>query len=314
MNFDEFKVKAREVWSYESISEDGPSKGKTVIYHRSIWLWDVLHSLSVAFLFYILTDEGCKRVLETVGCDCTNSAWTKVLRWGTFAGIVAYTVFLIVWKWKNDGYAGECEKKDKKIGGLCDTISELQVVAKRFNTVHDNLHLIFLRHLEAIGNTLNFGRLDRISLYVLDGDKFVQIARHSQNPEYKKRGRLVYPIDKGIIAETRADNELVYHAALPDYGLNPVKYADIMLKEYGMDKNVVDRLTMHPRFMAGLRISSPDGNDWKAVLIVESDRANAWQKKMLADVLKRNKSCMYKLMCDFPDCVSSIPAALKEGL
>lgn len=311
MKLEELKAKAKRLFkAYESVYEDEHGRNVSVVYHRSIWFWELLYSLFVALWFFVLTDEGSKLTLETLG----NCVSVKVLRWGIGSLVVACTIFLGYWKWKNDKCVGAFEAKDNTITTLQETISDLKVVAKRFNTVHDNLHLIFLRHLEAIGDTLKFGCTDRISLYVLDGDRFVQIARHSQNPEYKKRGRLIYPINQGVIAETRSDNELIYRASLPDYKTSPAKYVEVLSKKYGMNKDVVEGLTMHPRFMAGLRISSPDGNDWKAVLIVESGRANAWQKKEICDVLTRNKTCMYKLMCDFPDCISSISAAQKEGL
>lgn len=301
------RIKMKKYFIIETQAEDNHDEGTTVVYYRSIWFWELLYGLMVGFMFYVLPTTSAQGVVKFIWGDVDSQILVNILRFGMIGVVVVCTILLALIKLKNDEYAGQCEKKDK-------IIADLRKVAARFTTVHDNLHLMYLRHLESIGETLSFGGTDRISLYVLEDGQFVQVARHSKNPEYKRTGRLIYPIDQGVIAKTLEDNELVCYASLPDYKADAVKYADYMLDKFGMCKSVVDKLTMHPRFVAGLRISSADGNEWKAVLILESDRRYAWKRTTLEEVLQRNKLCMYKLMCDFPDSISLIHAAERVGL
>lgn len=290
------------------LDDDTCTESDSLVYRGSIQFWELFYGLLLIFYAYLLTDEGCGKVIALGSLSDVRLSCVCIRIYSTIL-VLVFTAAIWLVRRENNKYVRRLEKSVERL-------PILRAIARRFNTVHDNLHLIFLRHLEAIGETLRFGRNDRISLYYFDTDEsaFVQVARHSKNPDYKQPGRWIYPIDEGIIARTRAGDEMVYIPSLPSYEADPQRYVEYMVSNFNMKNDAVEKLTMHPRFMAGMRVSSPDGNDWKAVLIVESDRANAWQKKELNDVLIRNKLCIYKLMCDFPDCVPSIPAARKAGL
>ena len=293
--------------SCTNIRDEKKSAFKIPMRHWNTWYIELGIAILVSFFFFVLTDEGCAKILGWLHFSPNDTTMQGVIRKVPLFMALVLVVVEGVLRYLNDQYIRETERKDR-------LIVELREVARRFTTVHDNLHLIFQRHLESIGRALNFGRNDRISLYVLKDNMFVQIARHSTNPEYAKRGRMIYPIDQGVIAETRAGNDIVYEPDMPSYKTDQQNYIRVIHDKYKIEKEVIRNLTMHPRFMAGLRIASEDGSEWNAVLILESLKKNAWAKGQLKEVLERNRACIYKLICDFPDSVSALPDATKEGL
>lgn len=120
-----------------------------------------------------------------------------------------------------------------------------------------------------ISRYLNLKNSERISLYVLDEDKFRIIGRYSANPIYDKLCRREYPVDCGYISKCLGNtdgNKYYYIESLPE---NEQEYMNYVSQTSGMKKGDIRNLSMLSRAYY-TRVITDQYNKNVGILVIES--------------------------------------------
>ena len=144
--------------------------------------------------------------------------------------------------------------------------SNLEDYSENIGLFLENLPKEFLRN---VSEFLDLKNSERISLYVLDGDKFRIIGRYSENPKYDRNGRCEYPSDCGYISkclENNNGNSYYVKEKLPKR-LN--KYVEVVSKDTGMNKDDINNLSMKSRTYF-TRVIKDRHNKNVGILVIES--------------------------------------------
>lgn len=264
-------------------------------------------------IYFFASDEGTRLLLISFGKDCSSEAialfqQTWVLWF--FIGYGVNALFLIVAKiWTN-----------KKISVLEKEIVEKDEIIKKqkekltnYKLLRQNIDLIFKEHLKSIAKSLDFSQNERISLYIIDEDKFVRCARFSQNPKYNQPGRSSYPLNEGVIGEAWS-KECEFFASFPDAQKNKEAYILKTNSKYKIPKDDVANFSMFPRLILGYRISNHDKSDHNAIIIVESTNKNFSGQNNILVVLERNRDCLYELIRNFRVYIPALARAEEEDM
>ena len=131
--------------------------------------------------------------------------------------------------------------------------------------------LTLLRHfLIFISKALGFNNKHRISVYLHVGKDFNRIGRYSENPNYDKAGRKLYPENQGCIA--KAWEQGTFQDVLPD-PKNLEEYKKVLEERYNIDSKTADNLTMKSRSYVGIRLTDPRTRLHRGVIIFETTLA-----------------------------------------
>lgn len=125
----------------------------------------------------------------------------------------------------------------------------------------------------------------RVSLYNHDGKNFTLLYRHSDNPEFQKKGRAIYPDNEGIIGDAYHKN-IGYVSDLPNPEIDEEEWirAQINQKQGKMKhKTVVKKLTMKSCNLLAIPIRS--GTDKHIIIVFESTKKNQLNEKSIKNVL-----------------------------
>lgn len=123
----------------------------------------------------------------------------------------------------------------------------------------------------------------RVSLYSHSEKGFVLLYRHSDDPEFQKKGRAIYPDDEGIIGAAYHKNK-GYVANLPNPNDALDEWVNAQLSDGLMkSKNTVKSLTMQSRNLFALPIRS--GHDKHMVIVFESLKPNQLVSKTIEKLI-----------------------------
>lgn len=146
--------------------------------------------------------------------------------------------------------------------------SNLEGYSENIGLFLENLPKEFLRN---VSEFLDLKNSERISLYVLDGDKFRIIGRYSENPKYDRNGRCEYPTDCGYISkclENNNGNSYYVKEKLPDpKRLN--QYVEAVSKDTGMNEDDIKNLSMKSRTYF-TRVTKDRNKKNVGILVIES--------------------------------------------
>lgn len=264
-------------------------------------------------IYFFASDEGTRLILQQFNKDFSSKSiatfQTKYVLW-FFVGYAINAAFLIwaqIWKHRN---ISDLERiiHDKNI-----IISTQKDLLENYNLLRQNIDLIFGHHLKSIARSLNFTYNERISLYIINNDRFICCARFSQNPNYNKRGRASYPLNEGVIGEAWSKGT-EFIATLPDAKKELDNYVQKTKNKYNICENTVRNFSMHPRLIFGYRISNLDQSEHNAVIIVESTTKGFMAKNKILPILECNKDCLYSLIRDFRDFIPALAYAKEEDM
>ena len=146
---------------------------------------EIFAVISSGITFYILSDEGSRvlisffmpklseeNMLTKIHSFQENFFWILVTIWFVFTII---TIIIRV-------------KSQKKISALEETIKTKDKIIdaqrdelEKYTLLRQNISLIFEHHLRSIAQSLNFTNNERISLYIVDKNRFICCSRFSKN-------------------------------------------------------------------------------------------------------------------------------------
>jgi hypothetical protein len=156
--------------------------------------------------------------------------------------------------------------KDLKIKELENEKNKLEQTTESIGLFLESLPKEFLA---SVSRFLDLKNSERISLYVLTGDKFRIIGRYSENPKYDRLYRLEYPADCGYISKCLENNNgdsFYFRRGLPK---NEKKYIERVSNETGMDVNAIKKLSMRSRTYF-TRVIKDKMNKNVGILVIES--------------------------------------------
>lgn len=160
-------------------------------------------------------------------------------------------------------------------------ISMLEEKIEKLSKEKEHFEKSVLNYQEGFENFINsysailFSKLgltnkERISIYEHKGSHFSLLCRHSDNPEYSKKGRPVYPDDKGFIGNGYQNSPLIISKKISnpenDYG----RYVQDILNLCDIDKETLDGLSMKSRSFLIYAIKNPITTKKIAVVVFES--------------------------------------------
>ncbi len=123
--------------------------------------------------------------------------------------------------------------------------------------------------LKSVSQFLNLKNSDRISLYVLDGEKFRIIGRYSENLKYNRNGRSEYPSDCGYISKCLGNNNGKAYYFKEKLPKDPNNYVKMVSKDSGMNEKDIKNLSMRSRtYFARVIKDTQDQN--VGILVLES--------------------------------------------
>ena len=164
---------------------------------------------------------------------------------------------------ENDIEVNKIKKENKNLEKLR---SDLEGYSESIGLFLENLPKEFLRN---VSEFLDLKNSERISLYVLDGEKFRIIGRYSENPKYDRNGRFEYPSDCGYISKCLENNNgnLYYVKERLPKKLN--RYIEVVSKDTGMNKDDINNLSMKSRTYF-TRVIKDRYNKNVGILVIES--------------------------------------------
>lgn len=167
---------------------------------------------------------------------------------------------------ENDLEITKIKEKNKSLEKKCCYLEEY---SESIGLFLDNLSREFLRN---VSEFLDLKNSDRISLYVLDGEKFRIIGRYSENPNYDRTGRSEYPSDCGYISKCLGNNNGNSYYIKEKLPEELSKYVEVVSKDTGMNKDDINNLSMKSRAYF-TRIIKDRYNKNVGILVIESKKS-----------------------------------------
>lgn len=153
-------------------------------------------------------------------------------------------------------------------------VAELEAVLERAERDYYDQFSVELSVI--LKDVLGYGDTERITVYRHRGGAFQMIGRYSDNPEYRSRGRSIYPDDEGVIG--RAWREGSATADFPDPDAEPELYYEVLENGWNIGRITAERLTMKSRSCVAKALYEPKGVDRVAIVVVESTEAGILDK------------------------------------
>lgn len=164
---------------------------------------------------------------------------------------------------KNDIEVTKIKEENKSLEKIR---SDLEGYSESIGLFLENLPKEFLRN---VSEFLDLKNSERISLYVLDGEKFRIIGRYSENPKYDRNGRCEYPSDCGYISKCLGNNNGNSYYVKEKLPKKLSKYVEAVSKDTGMNKDDINNLSMKSRTYF-TRVIKDRHNKNVGILVIES--------------------------------------------
>lgn len=160
-------------------------------------------------------------------------------------------------------------RKSQGIGGLQEKVAILEdslAEAQRdlSEQIRDQLSLL-ARY------ALGYTDRERISVYSHNGRAFVMLGRYSENPEFDKPGRGIYPDSEGCISAAW-QNGKAHFDNLPDPVIDEAAYNSAMRSQFNMNPATMHQVRMKSRSFAAFAIYDSADRHRIAVIVFESTR------------------------------------------
>lgn len=148
--------------------------------------------------------------------------------------------------------------------------AEKEDLQRRLDAVASDYDAFFDLVVRAMSTAATLTHSERVSLFRHDSDHFVLVARHSNNPEYKRRGRPSYPEREGCLAKAWAAGE-AHVTVVADPVNNTAGYLQELETKHNVPNEVGGKLTMKSVVLDAYALRDRLG-DHTAVVVFESVR------------------------------------------
>ena len=180
------------------MSEEKPNYKKTNSYRFKLWHTNIRKNWKLYISNLILY------VIPVIVIEPNISKYIV----GNFVFVITLLVIVFLFNefmktielMKNDLEVTKIKEENKSLEKIR---SDLEGYSESIGLFLENLPKEFLRN---VSEFLDLKNSERISLYVLDGEKFRIIGRYSENPKYDRNGRCEYPSDCGYISKCLGNN------------------------------------------------------------------------------------------------------------
>jgi len=185
---------------------------------------------------------------------------------------------------------GNVSKLKQKIDSISEDSESLQ---EQLSERHTKLVITWLK---SSYKQLNLNTYDRATIYYYIDEHFYLLARYSKNPEYDKVHRQKFTTKYGVISQAWQHKDCIDTTHCPEYSKDPQGYIDYMEKNYGYNKNKIEKLQMKSCEFVALSISASDTHI--GVIVFESILGNRFKQQKIREI---NKYCKeyQSYMCDF---------------
>lgn len=158
--------------------------------------------------------------------------------------------------------------------GIRNRHNELIKQNNRLLPLQNNIEKIFELWLSQILAIMRADNTWRASFYVYDEGKdgdgcFRYVARMSNDPILKKKGRSLFPASQGVIGKAWITGKCVYAYAKNKDCQSKESYISWLIKEFSFDYNTASNLRMQPNIIMG-HVAIDDSGKKCGVIIVES--------------------------------------------
>lgn len=162
-------------------------------------------------------------------------------------------------------YAGI--RRTRTVGPLLKKLEKYEAMSERLVGTHYDLCSTTLARISR--DTFGYGDTERISVYRHRGGNAFQImGRHSEDITFKRKGRLIYPADQGVLGH--AWRHRVATTELPDPHKQSEEYYRVLEDEWNISRRVAEGFTMKSRSLVACARYDLKGIDPVAVVVVES--------------------------------------------
>lgn len=198
----------------------------------------------------------------------------------------------------------ECDKNIKEKNDKIEMLDGITLkLADELEQLKQALQSLPYDLLHDFSDMLKLDNSDRITFYLYKENKFINIARHSNNSNFVKTqfGNTFEPNDNYISkCFHNEDDDFFMKVSLPDPDTNFDKYCQEMSKDFSnFDKEELKKVTMKSRCYFGKKIYGYDRNPI-GVLMIESKKPNL---SIMIDGSKESLSSKkdYRLLSDLID-------------
>lgn len=125
----------------------------------------------------------------------------------------------------------------------------------------------------------------RVSVYSVEGDRFVLLSRRSANASYERRGRPTYPLDQGVIGRAWSQRSATHSfevSSRDEWNNELVLSGNFSIED-------ASSLTMLARSIAAVRVDTGESNP-VGMIVFESDEPDAFESKFV-ERLRRRPIC-----------------------
>lgn len=194
---------------------------------------------------------------------------------------------------------------DRRVSSLAASNMKLNKDIEQYETLSRNVSSIFGWQLMSIGKVLRFSDDERISLYINDDTNpgmMKCIARYASRSSYGNCKRL-YPKNEGVIQKV-LDHSEGRSWSLPKWPCE--RYYKRSSKEFGLSRATVDALTMHPRWIYGVRIYVEGQVAANGAIVIESNVKEALGEVEVNELIGSRMAMLHDLIERFGNYAPSL--------
>jgi hypothetical protein len=200
-------------------------------------------------------------------------------------------------------------QRDDALGQCAKSMPEDGIAEHYFNMLKKSLRAL----MEEIN--IHEHHEYRISLYVHDKDHFMLLSRYSDNPEFSKVGRSIYPDSQGILGLAWQKGEYCADS-FPDPSVEENLWIEMQKKRGGIkDENIPKHFKMKSREYFACALREPQEKNKIAVLVLESTLNKSLNLKKVRKLIKSPKGeVLNELLVQYKRYSPQASFAKKAGL
>lgn len=209
-------------------------------------------------------------------------SFAELATWPTLLWPVGVLFVAVIWafgyfKWFKPTYS---ELEQQKERALADLVTAREAAVAEVDEHRRALQGALDTLLAELGGYICGDSVDtRVSVYSVEDDEFVLLARHSENPNLERRGRSSYPLTQGAIGVAWGRRSFIDNSEEDDR-----EAWKRNLRAQGFSAEDVEGLKMYTRCIYAQRLDR--GNIKAGVVVFECEAPNRFDSKTMSKVSK----------------------------